>query len=33
MDVEVSETDEARDDDGCPRFYPFALRDQGPRDA
>jgi len=25
MDVEGAEPDEARDEGGCPRFYPFAL--------
>jgi len=32
MDAEAAEADEAREDDGRPRFYPFALRPAGDSD-
>lgn len=32
MDAEVTEADEARDESGCPRFYPFPLRATYERD-
>jgi hypothetical protein len=32
VELELSEADEARDDDSRPRFYPFPLRRSNPRD-